>query len=186
MLTFENFCQKLCACYEGVIDQLHLGSHSPAVRRGLSTLDLPGTISQDCSISAEHRAATHPLGSGFNDPAPLAISAAPGAAPEEAAHARCGFDGSGDDTSNVNVTSDSARASELQHELAQSRQGTGLGAAAADEESVLQEGAQNSAGRDSGRDSTGSEARPASIAEMGLLMALVSQAHILTQKKYLT
>jgi hypothetical protein len=186
VLTFENFCQKLCACYEGVIDQLHLGSHSPAVRRGLSTLDLPDTISQDCSFSAENRAATHPLGSGFNDPAPLAMSAAPGAAPGKAAHARCGLDGSGDDSSNVNVTSDFARASELQHELARSRQGTGLEAVAAEEESLLQESAQNSAARDSGRDSAGSEARPASIAEMGLLMALVCQAHILKKKKYLT
>ena len=179
LVTFENFCQKLCASYEGVIDQLHLGSHSPAVRRGLSTLDLPDTISQDCSFSAEHRAATHPLGSGFNDPAPLAISAAPGAAPGEDAHARCGEDGSGDDTSNVKVTCDFARASELQHELAQSRQGTELEAAAAEEESVLQEGAQNSAARDNGRDSAGSEARPTSTAEMGLLMALVAQVHIL-------
>lgn len=153
------------------------------MRRGLSTLDLPDTISQDSSSSAEHRAATHPLGSGFNDPAPLAISAAPGAVPGEAAHARCGEDGSGDDTSNVNVTAEFARVSELQHELAQS--GTQLEAAAAEEESVLQEGAQTSAARDSGRDSTGSEPRPASMAEMGLLMALVAQAHILKKKKHL-
>jgi hypothetical protein len=60
--------QKVCSAYEGTIDRLHIGRNSPAVRREVKDVH---SCAEDAGVRAspaDLRVATHPLGSGFNDP----------------------------------------------------------------------------------------------------------------------
>jgi hypothetical protein len=134
--------QKLCASYETTIDQLHIGRHAPALRRSLDTLDQADADAQDGSSSAELRAASHPLGVGFNDPVPLAASAAP----DDDAREHGGEDESGD----------------VALPQAASPQGAVSEAAAADEER-MQEGVQGAAARDSKLHATSGTRDPAAV-----------------------
>ena len=62
--------QKKCAAHEATIDGLHMGRHS-AVRKDKGL----GERADGSEVSAECRAAAHPLGAGFNDPALAGMSA---------------------------------------------------------------------------------------------------------------